>query len=100
MYKLDGTGNSAVHVFPKIICAKGIKQVGSVTSGEVGINVALVIAVNASGNHVPLMLILPRAHFKNHMLTGTPTASLAGAHPTGWSNGWLVGDYLKLFFRM
>jgi hypothetical protein len=31
IYNLDVTGNSAVYVPPKIICAKGIKQVRSVT---------------------------------------------------------------------
>lgn len=95
---LDGTGNSTVHVSPKIICAKGIKQVASVTSGERGINVRMVVAVYAFGNLVPPLLIFPRVHFKNHMLTGAPTASVTGAHPTGWSNQKLFGDYLKHFF--
>jgi hypothetical protein len=31
IYNLEETGNSTVHVPPKIICAKGIKQVWSVT---------------------------------------------------------------------
>jgi len=96
--KLDDTGNSAAPVSPKIICAEGIKQVGSVTSGERGINVTMIVAVNAVGNFVPPMLIFPRVHFKNHMLTGAPTASIAGAHPAGWSNQKLFGDYLKHFF--
>jgi hypothetical protein len=72
--------------------------VDNVTSGERGINVTMIVAVNAFGNLVPPMLIFPRVHFKNHMLTGAPTASIAGAHPTGWSNQRLFGDYLKHFF--
>ena len=36
IYNLDETCNSTVDVPPKIICAKGIQQVGSVTSGERG----------------------------------------------------------------
>jgi hypothetical protein len=95
---LDGTGNSTLHVSPEIICAKVIKQVGSVMSGERGINVTMIVAVNAFGNLVPPMLIFLRAHFKNHMLTGAPTASFAGAHSTGWSDQKLFGDYLKHFF--
>jgi hypothetical protein len=31
IYNLYDTGNSTVHALPKIICAKGIKQVRSVT---------------------------------------------------------------------
>jgi len=51
IYNLDGIGNSIVRVSPKIICAKGIKQVDSVASGERGINVTMIVAVNAFGNH-------------------------------------------------
>ena len=52
----------------------------------------------AFGNLVPPMFIYPRVHFKNHMLTGAPTVSIAGAPPTGWSNQRLFGDYLQHFF--
>jgi hypothetical protein len=34
IYNVDVTGNPTVFVPPKIICAKGLKQVGSVTSGD------------------------------------------------------------------
>jgi hypothetical protein len=30
VYNLDETGNSTVYVLPRIICAKGMGQVGSV----------------------------------------------------------------------
>jgi hypothetical protein len=46
IYNLDETGNAAVHVPLKIICAKEIKQIGNVTSGERGINVTVIVAVN------------------------------------------------------
>ena len=36
------------------------------------------------------MLKFPRVHFKNHMLTGAPTASFGSANPTGWSNERLL----------
>jgi hypothetical protein len=39
-----------LHVPPKIIPAKGMKEVGSVTSGERGLNVTMIVAVNAIGN--------------------------------------------------
>ena len=72
---LDGTSNSTVRVSPKIICAEGMTQVGSVTSGERGMNVTMIVAVNAFGNIVSPLLIFPRVHFKNHMLFGAPTAT-------------------------
>ena len=57
----------------------------------------MIIAVNAIGNHIPPMLIFPRVHFKNHMSTGAPTASIGGANPTGWSNDKLFVVYRKHF---
>jgi hypothetical protein len=63
-----------------------MKQVGSMTSGERGINVTVIAAVNAIGNHVRPMLVFPREHFKDHMLSGAPAASIGGANQTVWSN--------------
>jgi hypothetical protein len=72
-----------VSVPSNIICAKGIKQVGGVTSGERGKNVTMIVAVNAIGNHVPSVLILTIVLLKQHMLTGAPTAVAGGSNPTG-----------------
>jgi hypothetical protein len=60
---------STDHNSHKIICSKGVKHVRSVTSGETEINVTLIVAVNAIGNHISPMLIFPRELFKNHMLS-------------------------------
>jgi hypothetical protein len=68
IYNLDETDNSTIHVPPKIICDKEIKQVGSVTSGERGMNVKMIVVVTAIGIHVPPIFIFPRVHFKYHML--------------------------------
>lgn len=99
IYNLDETGNSTVHVPPKIIAPRGAKQVGSMTSGERGINVTMIAAINAVGNHVPPMLIFPRVHFKNHMLKGAPPGSIGGANPSGWSNEDLFVEYLNHFIK-
>lgn len=71
IYNLDETGNSTVHVPPKVLATRGEKQVGSMTSGERDINVTMIAAVSAISNHVPPMLIFPRVHFKEHMLRDT-----------------------------
>jgi hypothetical protein len=57
----------------------------------------MIVAVNAIGNHVPPMLVFPREHFKDHMLSGAPVASIGGANSTGWSNENLFIDCLKHF---
>jgi hypothetical protein len=67
--------SSDVHVSSKIISAESIKHVGSVTTGERGINIS-VVAVNAIGRHVYPMLIFLRMNFKNHILSGALTASI------------------------
>ena len=79
------TGNSTAQYSPQIVCPKGIKQVGILTLVERGINSTLIVDVNAIGNQVRPVLIFPRAHFKNYMLTGAYTVSIGDANPTGWS---------------
>ena len=81
------------------MCDKGAKQVGSVTSGERGANITMIVAVNAIGNHVPPMLVFPRVHFKMHVLNGAPTGSIGGANPSAWSNEKLFIDYLNHFVQ-
>jgi hypothetical protein len=56
-----------------------------VTLGERGINITLIVDVNAFGNHVPPVLVFLRLHFKNYNLTGAYTFSIGVANPTGWS---------------
>lgn len=97
IYNLDETGNSTVHVPPKVIAAKGEKQIGSMTSGERGINVTMIAAISAIGNHVPPMLIFPRVHFKAHMLNNAPPGCIGGANQSGWSNEELFIQFLKHF---
>ena len=99
IYNLDGTGNSTVHTPPKILCAKGTKQVGSVTSGERGLNITMLTCINAIGNSVPPMIIFPRVNFKQNMLIGAPNGSIGGANPTGWSTEALFVHFLKHFIK-
>ena len=99
IFNLDETGISTVHVPPKIMCEKGSKQVGSLTSGERGVNVTMIVSINAIGNHVPPMFIFPRVHFKQHMLIGAPAGSIGGANPSGWSNEHFFVDYLNHFVK-
>lgn len=99
IYNLDETGNSTVHVPPKIIAPKGVKQIGSMSSGERGLNVTMIACVSAAGNHVSPMLIFPRKNFKQHMLNGSPPGSIGGANPSGWSTEELFMQYLDHFIN-
>jgi hypothetical protein len=58
-----------------------------------GTNVTIIVAVSATGNHVPQSLILPTVLLKNHRLTGASTASVGFANSTvGQMRGsaWIV----------
>jgi hypothetical protein len=60
----------------------------------------MTVALNVTGNPFPPMLIYPKMHFKNRMLTGALKASTGGANPTGWSNEKLLVNYLKHFITL
>lgn len=97
IYNLDETGNSTVHKPSKILAPKNIRQLGSLTSGERGLNVTMIACINAIGNTIPPMLIFPRVNFKDHMLNGGPIGCIGGANPSGWSNEGLFTKYFDHF---
>lgn len=97
IWNCDETGMTTVHVPPKILGPKGIKQLGQMTSGERGQNVTMIAAINAIGNHIPSMMIFPRVHFKEHMIKGAPNGTIGAANKSGWSNEQLFLQYLQHF---
>lgn len=84
IYNCDETGVNTVTTPPRIIAARGEKQVGQVTSGERGEQVTVLCTVNAIGNSVPPVFIYPRVRHKDFFLKGAPPGSLALPSRTGW----------------
>lgn len=99
IFNLDESGITTVHVPPKVVAAKGVRQVGQVTSGERGQLVTMIAAVNAIGNAVPPMLIFPRKNFKDHMLKGAPLGTIGAANPSGWSSPEKFLMFLNHFMK-
>lgn len=97
VWNVDETGISTVHAPPKIIAGKGVKQVGSMTSGERGINTTMIGAICATGNHIPPFMIFPRVNFKSFMIKGAPTGTIGAANQSGWSNEDLFAEWLEHF---
>lgn len=95
IYNVDETALTTVHKPPKILAAKGEKQVGQITSAERGTLVTLCGAINALGNSVPPFLIYPRVHFKDHMILGAPPGSVGVSH----SSGWMTGENFVLWMK-
>ncbi|KAB0790097.1 hypothetical protein PPYR_15584 [Photinus pyralis] len=84
VYNVDETGLTTVQKPSKVIAKRGTKQVGAMTSGERGQLVTMALAVNASGNSVPPMLVFPRKNFKDFMLSNAPPGCKGAAHQSGW----------------
>jgi len=63
IWNMDETGVTTVQKPSKVVAAKGVKQVGAVTSGERVTLVTAVVAVKGSGNSMPPMFIFPRKRF-------------------------------------
>ena len=84
IWNVDETGISTVQKPRNVVAAKGLKQIGSVTSGERGSLVTMCAAVSATGNSVPPMFIFPRQNFKDHFIRDGPTGCIGVAHPSGW----------------
>lgn len=99
IYNVDESGISTVHTPSKIIAVKGTKQVGSMTSGERGVNTTIIGCINAIGNTIPPAMIFARVHFKEHMLKGAPAGILGMAHVSGWSNSEKFLEFLKHFIK-
>lgn len=59
-----------------------MKQIGNATSAERGQLITMIAAVNAVGNSLPTMLIIPCVFFKDTMLCGGPPGCIGIANPS------------------
>lgn len=82
IWNVDETGISTVQKPRNVVAAKGVKQIGSVTSGERGSLVTMCAAVSATGNSVPPVCIFPRQNY--HFIRDGPTGCVSVTHPSGW----------------
>ncbi|KAG8308616.1 hypothetical protein J6590_105382 [Homalodisca vitripennis] len=60
----------------KIVGLKGKLQVGTITSGERGVNTTMVVCVNAAGVYAPPMIIFKRKRWNDDLKVGAPSGSL------------------------
>lgn len=64
IWNVDETGITTVQKPSKTVGAKGVKQVGGITSTERGTLVTVCAAVSAIGNSMPPRMIFPRKKFQ------------------------------------
>ncbi|XP_071037117.1 uncharacterized protein [Parasteatoda tepidariorum] len=81
IFNLGESGLTTVHVPPKVIAGKRVKQELQMTPGMLGKLITIISALNAIGNSVPPFLIFLRKFFKHHMLNGAPLGTIGAANP-------------------
>ena len=84
IWNADETRISTVQKLRNIVAVKGLKQRGSVTSGERGSLVTICVAVCTARNSVLPMFIFPRQNFKDRLFCDGPTCCVGVTHPPGW----------------
>ncbi|CAI6356829.1 unnamed protein product [Macrosiphum euphorbiae] len=98
IYNCDETG---ITVNPKgqskVLATKGKRQVGILTTAELGETVTAVICFSASGACVPPMLIFPRKRNQPHFSTVLPSESWVECHETGWITSELFFKWFMKF---
>jgi len=113
IYNVDETGLTTVQKPVKIIAGKGQKQVGYITSAEMGTLVTACCAVNAErgtlvtaccgvnaiGNSVPPFFVFPQVHFKEAMIMGGPAGCVGVGQISGWMNADSFVDLDETFHK-
>ncbi|VDI63991.1 Hypothetical predicted protein [Mytilus galloprovincialis] len=99
IWNIDETGITTVQKPSKTVGAKGVKQVGGITSAGRGYLVTVCRSVNAIGNTIPPMMIFPRKHFKDHFIRDGPQGVCGGAHPSGWMTAENFLIFLQHFVK-
>lgn len=98
IYNVDETGLSTVqNKCQKVLGRKGKKQIGSVSSGERGVNTTFVACASASGNYVPPMLIFKRMRMSDELKVGAPPGSLVEISESGYITSVLFLKWLQHF---
>ena len=68
IFNVDETGVTTVQSPKQVLAAKGTKQIGSITSRELGELVALVCCISATGNSISPTFIFSRINYKDHFI--------------------------------
>ena len=100
IFNLDETGLTTVQKILKVICAKGMKQVGQVTSRERGELMTVFEIVSATGVALPPAIVFPRKNYKDIFLTGAPEVSKGLATESGWMNSELFKEVIKHLVKL
>lgn len=83
----------------KVICLRGLKKVGQLSSAERGTMVTMALAVNAGGKSIPPFFIFPRVNMQTTFLDNASPGSAAVANGLGWMTQDDFVKYMRHFIR-
>ena len=86
IYNLDESSLSTVMKPVKVVCAKGLPVATQVTR-ERGDSMTFVGIINAVGQSIPPVFIIPRRRWTNTFMRNTTFGCNFILHPNGWMNG-------------
>ena len=95
IFNVDETGLTTVQNLGKIVTARGVRNVGSVTSAERGKLVTAVYTICVSGSVLPPLLIFSRVHYRDHFVRGGHEDCIGQCSKSGWINEDLFLVYLE-----
>lgn len=85
IFNMDETGFSTVpNSHAKVICMKGVRNVGAIASAERGKMMTMALAVSADGRYIPPFFIFPRVRMQQTFLALAPVGSGGSANASGW----------------
>jgi hypothetical protein len=98
IFNVDETGVQTVQSkCQKVVAEKGKRSVGSIASGERGVNTTVVCCSSAAGMYIPPMIIFKRMRMSNELKVGAPPGSVVDVSETGYINSELFVKWLHHF---
>jgi hypothetical protein len=82
-----------------VITHKGKRQIVSQTSGERGGLITVIVAMSASGQFIPPLIIFPRRNMNNELMRGSPPGAVGVAHPSGWIQAHIFTQWFMHFLE-
>ena len=100
IFNMDESGISTVQKkCQKVLGRKGKHQIGSLASGERGMNTTVVCCASAAGNYVPPIILFKRKRMPPQLSEGAPPGSLVMCNDSGWMDTEVFISWLEHFIN-
>ena len=100
IFNMDESGISTVQkTCQKVLGRKGKHQIGSLASGERGMNTTVVCCASAAGNYVPPIILFKRKRMPPQLSEGAPLGLLVTCNDSGWMDTEVFISWLEHFIN-